>query len=97
MGIVTVLLGLPLFVWRIRHIRAFFTRGIEVTGQILDSWFFRGRGRVEYTYTYHDQTYRSSSAINKTAQTAILERGDEVVLMVDPHDPKRALIRDLYV
>ncbi|TEU11420.1 MAG: DUF3592 domain-containing protein [Anaerolineales bacterium] len=97
LGIITTLIGIPLLVWRIRSFQAMFTRGVEVPGRITNISFYRDRGRVEYAYTYQGQTYQGGNAVRKTGRTKALQPGGEVVLIVDRDNPKRALIRDLYV
>jgi hypothetical protein len=97
LGIITTLIGVPLFVWRWRSFQSVFARGRVVTGRIASVSFSRDRGRVEYSYEYSGQRYHGGNAIMKTKRTKALQEGDEVELIVDPENPKRALIRDLYV
>ena len=92
-----LVLGVPLAIWRIRSIQQLFSKSVEVVGQITQVSFHRDRGRVEYSYTYQSKAYTGGNAIMKTGQTQKLRSGDQVVLLVNPDDPKRALIRDLYV
>jgi hypothetical protein len=89
--------GLPLAFWRIRSIQQMFANSVEVVGQITNISFYKDRGRVEYTYTYQNQNYSAGSAIMKTGKTRQLSSGSQVVLLVNPNEPKRALIRDLYI
>lgn len=89
--------GLPLTFWRIRTIQQMFAKSVEIIGQVTGISFIKDRGRVEYSYTYQNQDYSGGNAIMKTNKTKQLSSGSEVVLLVNPDDPKRALIRDLYV
>jgi hypothetical protein len=52
---------------------------------------------VEYVYTYQGQKYASGNAIHKVKQTQGLKIGEEVLVMIDRNNPKRAFIRDLYM
>jgi hypothetical protein len=97
LGIVTMVVGVPLFIWRVRSFQALFSQGAQVMGRITTVSFFRDRGRVEYTYTYQGKTYSGYNAIMKTARTQALQPDIEVILILDRNNPKRALIRDLYV
>jgi len=97
LGIITTLVGVPIFIWRVRSFQTLFAQGVQVTGRITSVSFFRDRGRVEYTYTYEGETYNGGNAIMKTGRTQALQPDTEVVLIVDRSNPKRALIRDLYV
>jgi hypothetical protein len=95
--IIGLVLGLPLAFWRIRTIQQLFSKGIEVGGQIIAISFYRDRGRVEYSYSHAGQAYSGGNAIMKTSRTQQLRSGDQIVLLVNPDEPKRALIRDLYI
>jgi hypothetical protein len=95
--IIGLVLGLPLAFWRIRAIQQLFSKGMEVIGQITNISFYRDRGRVEYSYSHAGQAYSGGNAIMKTRKTQQLRPGNQIVLLVNPDEPKRALIRDLYV
>ena len=95
--IIGFVIGLPLSIWRVRSIQKMFANSVEVTGQITDLSFFRDRGRVEYSYIYQGQNYSGGNAIMKTGKTLQLRPGSQILLLVNPNEPKRALIRDLYV
>jgi hypothetical protein len=92
-----LVIGIPLAIWRLRTIQQLFASGVEVTGQIKDIFFHRDRGTVQYSYTYLGQAFLSGNAIMKTRQTQKLQPGDQIILLINPEQPKRALIRDLYV
>lgn len=89
--------ALAILMWRIQVFNTVFSDGIETTATINNVSFFRDRGRVDYVYTYQGQKYVSGNAIHKVKQTLALKAGEQVVLMVDRNNPKRAFIRDLYV
>lgn len=95
-SLIVTLLGIPLLIWRIHVIRAIFIRGIEVPGKIMSAHFSGSRGRLEYAYIFRGQTYRSGHAVQKTKQVRGLQPGYDVTLVVDPNNPGRALIRDIY-
>lgn len=89
--------GLAVTLWRIRYITSVFVEGDEVPGIISGISFFRGRGRVEYVYTYQGRKYQASNAIHSTAVTGALACGQEITVMVDRFNPKRAFVRELYL
>lgn len=89
--------ALAILMWRIQVFNTVFSDGIETTATINNVSFFRDRGRVDYVYTYQGQKYVSGNAIHKVKQTLALKVGEQVVLMVDRNNPKRAFIRDLYM
>jgi len=92
-----LVVGIPVAIWRIRSIQQIFSKSVEVVGQVTNISFYKDRGRVEYSYTYQGQNYSGGNAIMKTGKTQQLRSGNQVVLLVNPDDPKRALIRDLYI
>ena len=97
LSILGVVVGLPLAFWRIRTVQILFSKSMEVNGQITNIAFIRDRGRVDYSYIYQSKNYTGGIAIMKTSQTQKLRVGNQVVILVDPDNPKGSLIRDLYV
>ncbi len=83
--------------WRIRLVRSIFNDGMETPGVISHAAFFRDRGRIEYTYPVQDLMFRSGNAVMKVKRTRALQPGDRVTVVADPNNPRRALLRDLYL
>lgn len=88
--------ALGVLIWRIQVFKTVFSDGFETTAVIKNVFFFRDRGRVDYAYTYQGQNYTSGNAIHKVKQTRALMIGEQVTLVVDRNNPKRAFIRNLY-
>jgi hypothetical protein len=82
---------------RIRAIRHLLQEGQEIKGEIIHKSFYRRRGRIEYTYHYKGELYYNGNALMQTPAIKYLKEGDKVVLLVDPKNPQRALIRVLYI
>jgi len=78
-------------------ISSVFGNGIETSGTIQKIYFFRGRGRVEYVYSFQGQKYMSGNAINRTKTTRALSDGQHITLLVDPNNPKRAFVKEIYL
>jgi hypothetical protein len=91
------LLSILVLIWRIRRISMIFEDGLEVTATIGNVFFFRDRGRADYTFTYNGQKYFTGNALHKVRQTGELGVGDSVTVLIDRNNPKRACIRDLYL
>jgi len=89
--------GLVVIAWRVWTIHSVVGSGTEVPGVITGSGFFRGRGRVEYVYTYRGTTYQGGNAVQASETTRSLVPGRDVTVMVDPLKPKRAFVRELYL
>lgn len=90
-------IALAVLVWRIQIFNTVFSDGIETIATISNVSFFRDRGRVDYVYTYQGQKHVSGNAIHKVKETIALNIGEQVVLVVDRNNPKRAFIRNLYM
>jgi hypothetical protein len=74
-----------------------FEDGTEAKGVVTGLSFFRGRGRVQYSYTVHGEKQTSDNAINKNGRTRKLKVGQKVTVLVDRNNPKRAFIREIYL
>lgn len=94
---ITTAAALVLLFWRVQFIRSVFEYGIEVPGVIVVAEFFRGRGRLEYVYTFQSQKYQSGNAVQAVKLVRSKEPGQGVVIMVDRNRPKRAFLRDIYL
>lgn len=96
-GLVTTIIGVLLFVWRLHFFRTMYQHGIQVVGYITSVSFIRDRGRIEYTYLCEGKTYCNYAAVMKTARTRGLAPETAVTLLVDQSNPQRSLILALYV
>jgi hypothetical protein len=96
-ALAVTIISLSVLIWRVRTLYSVFADGFEVPAIIHSVSFFRGRGRVEYVYTYQGQKYLSGNAVQKTRWAEALKVGDQVIVVVDRKKPKRAFIRDLYL
>jgi hypothetical protein len=87
----------PILLWRIFFFIKIFNTGVETSAMIQEIGFFRGRGRVNYIYTHQDTRYSSSNTIRQTSRTKDISINQEVTVLVDPNNPKRAIIKQLYI
>jgi hypothetical protein len=95
-AIVGTVLGIALLVWRVYTIQQFFANGERTFGRITNVAFFNDRGRIEYSYQMNGHPYQSGNAIMKNQKTQSFRNGDEIELIVDRSNPKRAFIKELY-
>lgn len=87
----------PLYFWyRLRALRKVLEEGRTVEGLIRNVYFYSDRGRVHYSYQLDGKNYTSSSALHRTTETLAYRDGQTVLLAVDPANPNRAYLRDLY-
>ncbi|HEX6268842.1 MAG TPA: DUF3592 domain-containing protein [Anaerolineales bacterium] len=91
------LVGVPVLVRRYRSIASVFADGEQTKGVITGISFFRGRGLVKYSYTFQGEKRVSDNAINKNGRTRKLKVGQNVTVLVDRNNPKRAFIQEIYL
>jgi len=97
LAIGVTVVGVPVLVQRYRTISSVFANGTQTKGIVTGLSFFRGRGRVEYSYTFQGEKQVSGNAINKNSRTRKLRVGEAVTVIVDPDNPKRAFIQEIYL
>jgi hypothetical protein len=93
--IITVLL-LFLLARRISRIKRILAAGPRTKASVLDVGFFKDRGRIEFEYTHNGRQYTTGTAIMKNKQTTAISPGDEIEVAVDPDNPRKAFVVQLY-
>lgn len=84
-----------LLILRLRFVQSLYSFGEEVTGKITDSFTFLNALSIQYAYTFKGKEYKRSDVLPFKAQNKnLLQAGSEVSLIVDPANPKQAVIRD---
>jgi len=96
-AILITLVGAGVIIWRVYMIHITFREGAEIKGRITEVTMRRDKGRVEYTYIFEHEEYKTGAGIHRNKQTLKLKEGERIVLMVDRKHPKRAFIRDIYI
>ncbi|WP_319507635.1 DUF3592 domain-containing protein [uncultured Methanolobus sp.] len=97
MAATVTVLAIIFLVKRLLFFRSLYNRGVEITGVIDTVLDIDIRHRVEYKYQYQNVDYWRGNAIQRsTYRINNFQKGDEVILLVDPQNPKRAVIKDLY-
>lgn len=97
LAIAAAVIGIPVLIQRYRTISSVFANGTETKGEITSIGFFRGRGRVEYSYIIQGEKQTSGNAINRNSRTRNLRVGQSIKVLVDPYNPKRAFIQEIYM
>lgn len=93
---VTVI-SIAVLAWRYIGILTLYSMGMEVKAIVNSVSFFRDRGKIAYVYTYQGQKYLSGNSVMKTKRTKLYKVGDKIEVLVDRNNPKRAVIKDLYL
>ena len=97
LAIGVTVVGIPVLLQRYRTISSVFANGEQTNGIVTSVGFFRGRGNVGYSFTFHGEKLTSSNAINRNSLTRNLRVGQAVKVFVDPDNPKRAFIQEIYM
>ena len=96
-SLVLTLVLLFLLYRRIARIRRIIQTGERVEGGITDIRFIKDRGRVTFRYVLNGQVVEGGAPVMKNATTLQLIPGTVVELALDPEDPSRAIVVELYV
>ena len=97
LAIGVTIIGIPILLQRYRTISSVFANGEQTKGEITSIGFFRGRGSIGYSYTFRGEKLTSRNAINRNSRTRHLRVGQKVKVFVDPDNPKRAFIQEIYM
>ena len=96
MAIVATVVGAPLLVWRVSTYLRLLSFGRVVEATIVEVWFDKDRGRIEFSYTFEGQQLRAGNPVMKNKDTRDLRVGDRVQVVIDTEKPKRAVILQVY-
>ncbi len=92
-GAALALLGAASVYVRLAALHALLEGGRETPGEVAAVSAERGVTHVEYTYVYAGRRYREA---NYARGRVALVAGQAVRIMVDPREPERSLVRELY-
>ena len=88
---------LDLLAWRCWLITHIFAEGVEKQADVQQVSFFRERGRLLVSFIWEGRPLQKDSLIPKNNYTQTIQEGQQIAIMVDRDDPRRAFIRDLYL
>jgi hypothetical protein len=74
-----------------------FNAGVETQAVITGMSFYRSRGSVHYTYLYEGTQHTSRDVILKIGRVGEFGQKQNLTVLVDPTNPKRAIVKDLYL
>ena len=91
--------GLGLWGVALRYISiiSLYNSGLETKATVSEVGFFRDRGYIKYIYPYENKKYASQMAVMKNGTTTRYQMGDEIEVIVDRENPKKSLIKDLFL
>jgi len=94
--VAATLVLLALLAWRIARIHVLFGGGREVPGEITGLWLVRDRGRLEFCYQTGEKVCHCWTPVHKTARVLAFAEGQAVRVLVNPANPRQAIVRELY-
>ena len=95
-AIAVTVVAIPVIIWRILYFLKIFEVGEEAAAEILGVSYYRSRGRVDFSYNYKGSEYTSGNLLLVGGRVRELAAGQEVVVIVDPENPKKAVIREMF-
>ena len=88
------LFGLTL---RCISIISLYNSGLEANATVSGVGFFRDRGYIKYIYPYENKKYAGQMTVMKNKTTTRYQIGSEIAVMVDRENPKKSIIKDIFV
>jgi hypothetical protein len=70
--------------------------GAEVTASINQIIMRRNKGRIEFTYVYDGERYEASVAFRSRDPLKDVQRGTNLLALVDPQKPTRAILPGVF-
>ncbi len=89
-------LALTVVAWRIARVNALFISGSRAKGVITGVRIARDRGRLEYSFPVQGSTVESWYPVRKTRRVLALRVGEEVEILYDAREPRRAIVKELF-
>lgn len=83
--------------WRVYLIKTVVEDGWLTQATITNISITKDRGRIDYTYKYGENEYKSWCAVMLTQRTRSLRLGEQVPVMLDSSNHRRAFLPDLYL
>ena len=91
------LAGVGILIWRLNFVLELFQRGSEAAAVVEDVGVWRTHLTVHLMYTVRGQRYFHALSMLPTQRTLAITRCDELIVLYDPDNPRRILIKDLYL
>jgi hypothetical protein len=90
-------LGLVGLAVRYVSIVSLYNSGLETKATVSDVGFFRDRGYIKYIYPYENKKYASQMTVMKNKTSTRYQIGNEIEVIVDRENPKKSMIKDLFL
>jgi len=87
----------PCLVLRIGGIRRLFVEGVEASAKVVNVFHFRDRGRIEVEFEHKGEMFRVGNAVHLSAPSRSIREGQTVTVLFREDNPKKALIKEIYL
>jgi hypothetical protein len=91
------LAGIGTLLWRLKTILDLFQRGSEAAAVVQDVGTWRTHLTIHLVYTVRSQQYAYAISLLPSHYARDVAQHDEVIVLYDPDNPRRVLIKSLYV
>lgn len=95
---ISLLILLPIAIFRLRRVQSILAHGRIVEGEIIDFAFGTTSGRVIWQYVYQNKMYQSKARVSgAVGQATWMQIRYKIAVIVHDKQPQHSIIRDLYV
>ena len=91
------LAGLRTLIYRLNFVLELFQRGQEAAAVVEDVGAWQTHLTLHLVYTVRGQCYFHALNMLPTARSRAVSKRDEVIVLYDPDNPRRVLVKDLYL
>lgn len=91
------LAGVGTLIWRLSFVLELFQRGSEAAAVVEDVGAWRSHLTVHLVYTVRGQCYFHALSVLPTQHARDVAKRDEVIVLYDPENPRRVVVKDLYL
>ena len=99
LGLLAIVAAAALIIAVVRYFRilTFFNENQTAEAIIGQVYFYRDRGTVYFEFTYQGIKYGAKQYVMRNKRTTQLQTGEQVTVLVDRNDPRKAIIRKLFI
>jgi hypothetical protein len=81
---------------RYRKILSLLENGVETASTVKSVQPFRGNIKIKYGFNFRGDEFSITTNNMRNTKTKNIKTGDEVVLLVDPDNPKKIMAKDAF-
>lgn len=96
-AIVVILAAMTIITLRVMKIKSVLVKGQTLNGVVTSKGFRPGQGNLSLNFMIEGKPFKSSASTPITKFSSNLKAGDKITLIVDPRNPKLALLKELFV